>query len=78
MRQKIKTAQHLLSEEIIQAQNTLISFMNQFKTETNELIKETKIDIREDIAKMTKIMDNLRDLSDRFRNEYNGLIQEPK
>nr|XP_034324591.1 uncharacterized protein LOC117689054 [Crassostrea gigas] len=79
MGEKFNTSQHLFLKEMTQAQNKLISFMNRSKIESNERIKDTKIDIRGDIANMTKIIDNyFRNLSDRFRNEYNGLIKELK
>lgn len=78
MGENFNTSQHLFLKEMTQAQNKLISFMNQSKIESNERIKETKTYIRGDIANMTEIMDNLRNLSDRFRNEYNGLIQDLK
>lgn len=78
MGEKFNTSQHLFLKEMTQAQNKLISFMNQSKIESNEHIKEITTDIRGDIANMTKIIDDSRNLSDRLRNEYNGLIKELK
>ncbi|XP_065942791.1 uncharacterized protein [Magallana gigas] len=78
MGKKFNTSQHLFLKEMTQAQNKLISFMNRSKIESNERIKETKKDIRGDIANLTEIIDNFRNLSDLFRNEYNGLIKELK
>ncbi|XP_052697413.1 uncharacterized protein LOC128175658 [Crassostrea angulata] len=78
MGEKFNTSQHLFLKEMTQAQNKLISFINRSKIESNEHIKEITTDIRGDIANMTKIIDDFRNLSDRFRNEYNGLIKELK
>nr|XP_034324588.1 uncharacterized protein LOC105345671 isoform X3 [Crassostrea gigas] len=78
MGEKFNTSQHLFLKEMTQAQNKLISFMNQSKIESNEHIKEITTDISGDIANMTKIIDDSRNLSDRLRNEYNGLIKELK
>lgn len=36
------------------------------------------IDIRGDIVNIIKIIDDFRNLSDWFRNEYNGFIKELK